>query len=336
MTDSAVTPTLDELTARAKAQFAEITELDDAKAKIDEAYEMTKAAKVINLGTTLNQIKHTLPHGRFRPWLAANFGSSNATAARYMKCAELAKVAPVQHFNYSQLVQLLPLSSDELPAFLAAMEHNGISAAGLSKRALGEYVKYWRKSKSLPVPNPPVTIDVIADSSAVAVEDMDDGTITVTGANANVTTEIVGKFVPVQPPPPRYEQLSLFANLPALPAPPRYELPAEIVDAAAEMDTPIFLIERRHDAGTDFAEPVILVVTSPLARWVDSLRTKATATITTRLPMIRAGLVRVKPALILYTGDDLDDFAQAFAKFGGVDTPYKPKSSAASNSEALW
>lgn len=336
MTDSAVIPTLDELTARAKAQFAEIAELDAAKAKIDEAYEMTKATKIISLGTTLNQIKRTLPHGKFRPWLAANFSGDKTTAARYIKCAELAKVAPVQHFNYSQLVQLLPLSSDELPAFLAALETAGISAAGLSKRALGEYVKRWRKSHSLPTATP-VIIDVTADSGTATVEDMDDGTITKTGADTgDVTAEPASKFVEVQPPPPRYIQPALF-ELPALPAlSPRYELPAEIVDAAAEMDTPIFLIERRHDAGTDFAEPVILVVTSPLARWVDSLRTKATATITTRLPMIRAGLVRVKPALILYTGDDLDEFAQAFAKFGGVDTPYKPKSSAASNSEALW
>lgn len=328
-TTPTATVTIEELAAEAKSQFAEILELDAKKAAIDALYEKTKAAKVIALGTTLSKIKAALPYGGWYPWLAAA-GYKPSTAQNYINVARLYSSNPqsIGDFGYTQLTLLIPLA-DELPAFLAAMTANGTNPAGLTIRDLREAVKNWRQNHSLPA-----TETVTIDAPAVTLT-FDEPTATAATVFSITPATTSPTFVPAPPVPTKYEQLSLF-DLPALPAlPPTYQLPSLIVEAAAKINTPIYLIER-HDVRAEIIPPVILVITSPLARWVNSLRTKAAATITTRLPMIRAGLVRERAVLIFYLGDDVPAFAATFKIFGKVYAPYKPKSSAASNSEALW
>ena len=312
-TTPTATVTLEQLTAEAKSQLAEILELDAKKAAIDSVYERAKAAKVIALGTTLNLIKCTLPHGGWYPWLAANFDGSKSTATRCMQCAELANRATLHGFGYSQLLQLLPMASNELPAFFAAMDKAGTPAADMSVRNLREAVKNWRHKSQF---SPKVeTIDVPASTITVEVR--------------KPPTALPTLRLPAQS-----SQLCLF-DLPPASTLLYYGLPSSIVEMAKSISVPVFLITRA-DIRADLPVPAIFVATSPTASWLKPLKSIATASVLTRLQFpLSDGRTKARNALILYNGTDVDKFAEHFARFGDVNIPYTKKASALSTSKLL-
>ena len=321
-------PILDAITGRIKYCLGNISE------------------NLIEIGQQLILAKPLVNHGAWQIWLRDNFAMTDRTARNYMRVAErFGKTENVFRFQPSALMELAKLSDAEITNFLVATP----SAADMSVRNLREAVKNWRhKFQFSPKVETPVTIDMADTSSDEPIEaytsavtltfDAEQDTITaatIFSVEPNPSNALT--FVPAPAPPTKIEQLNLpcFENLPALVQPQRYELPTLITEAAASIDTPYYLIERR-DAYAKIPVPSILISTNPLAPWVQRLKSKATATIITRLPMIRAGLLKERNALILYNGTDVDQFAEHFARFGEVNIPYKPKSSDASNARALW
>lgn len=266
--------------ARIKALVEEIAALDAAAAKIDQL----KAAKAIELGALLIEVKAALPHGKFRAWLAQNFAGSSSSATRYMQCAALANVAPVQLFGYSQLVQLLPLGSD-IPAFL----RDNPTAAELSKRGLRDAIAQWRAK--LPA----------AASVTVAAE---------------ITTAAIV-------PTPRLEQLSLFPLPPLPPARSfSYRLPRDIQGAAAQIPAPVSLIRCRADFAN--AGEGVVVVFAGLKDFAHFLaKATAMISLPVVIEFTDGNCARRRRCHLLFTGDDIPAFAREFSIFGTVTIPYR-------------
>lgn len=199
-------------------------------------------------------------------------------------------LANVQPVSLFGYSQLLQLLPSDLPAFL----RDNPAAADLSKRALRDAVAHWRRA--LPAADT-ITMDAVITS-----------------------TEIIE--------PPRFLQPALF---PLEPVPAarnfNFHLPRDVIAAAHKIPAPCSLIRRRADF--DFAFEGVVVAFAGISDLPLILaRASALIPLPVRLTFTDGDCARRRNCLILFTGDAVDAFADAFKVFGAAVVPYHQKSPA--------
>lgn len=89
------------------------------KTNVDNHYQT--AQNIIEVGKRLIQAKSLVNHGHWQNWLEKNFQLSQASATRFMNCAErFGNLATLQSLKSSQMIALLSLpSAEETEKFIA-------------------------------------------------------------------------------------------------------------------------------------------------------------------------------------------------------------------------
>ena len=102
MEETAITVTLNQITLEVKFYLSQT------------------AQNIIEVGKRLMQAKEMLPHGEFGKWLDSNFGLSQSTAQKFMKCAErFGNAVSIRDLNFTQMIALLSLPESETEKSIA-------------------------------------------------------------------------------------------------------------------------------------------------------------------------------------------------------------------------
>ncbi len=132
---------------------------------------------------------------------------------------------------------------------------------------------------------------------------------------------------------PRFLQPALFPLEP-VPAAFNFHLPRDVIAAAHKIPAPCSIVRRRADFDNTVKGVVVAfagISDLPLIL----ARASALIPLPVRLTFTDGDCARRRNCLILFTGDNVHAFADAFKVFGAVTVPYKRKSSDASNARAL-
>lgn len=122
------------------------TELAELAAKIRNYAEEIRD-NIIDIGICFIQAKKQVKHGEWDNWVEQNTTFSRYTAYRFMQCAKRFKdVAPAQHLNSTQMMELLALPAPHTEAFFEAKAAEGNPVKDMSKKKLREEVKAWNES----------------------------------------------------------------------------------------------------------------------------------------------------------------------------------------------
>ena len=110
------------------------------------------AQNIIEVGRRLSQAKSLIPYGQWQAWLRDNFQLDSRTARRFMQISRrFSKMVGVDHFQSSQLTEMLALPAETAKRFIAEKAAEGKPVADMSTRELrAEISQYKHREKPLP------------------------------------------------------------------------------------------------------------------------------------------------------------------------------------------
>lgn len=105
------------------------------------------AQNIIEVGKRLIQAKSLVNHGHWQNWLEKNFQLSQASATRFMNCAErFGNLTTLQGLKSSQMIALLSLpSAEETEKFIAEKAAEGKAVAEMTIKELREEIAEHKK-----------------------------------------------------------------------------------------------------------------------------------------------------------------------------------------------
>jgi len=104
---------------------------------------------IIVIGKCLLQVHDQVGHGKWGKWIKENTTFSRQTVHKFMECAKrFESVAPAQHLNSSQMIELLSLPESQTEEFLENKVKEGTPVEGMTKSKLRSEIKEWKRIRN--------------------------------------------------------------------------------------------------------------------------------------------------------------------------------------------